>query len=139
ASREEDWGAMGGRDRGAREQAVVVAGLVVALRTITSQRGGRIAFVTLDDRSARLEVRLFDDDFQRYRDLLAKDRVLVVEGTVSVDEFSGGYRMSAKRVLDINQAREAFAKRLVIQVDKEASGNGFVPKLADLLIPFREG
>ncbi len=138
-SREEDWGAMSGRDRAAREQAVVVAGLVVALRTITSQRGGRIAFVTLDDRSARVEVRLFDDDFQRYRDLLAKDRVLIVEGTVSVDEFSGGYRMSAKRVLDINQAREAFAKRLVIQVDKEAGGTSFVPKLADLLTPFREG
>ncbi len=136
--RVEESGAMGGRGA-ARELTVIVAGLIVGLRTINSQRGGRIAFVTLDDRTARLEVRLFDEDYQRHRDLLVKDRVLVVEGGLSADEFSGGFRMTAKRVLDISQARQAFAKRLVIQVTKERAVNGFVPRLADLLMPFREG
>jgi DNA polymerase III subunit alpha len=134
----QEWG--GSRERRAREQQpVVVAGLVVAVRTMNTQRGGRMAFVTLDDRTARLEVRLFDEDFQRHRHLLAKDRVLVVEGTVSFDEYSGGLRMSARRILDVDQARETYAKRLLIQLAQRQATNGFVPALAELLEAFREG
>jgi DNA polymerase III subunit alpha len=125
--------------RGQREQAVTVAGLIVGVRSMNTQRGGRMAFVTLDDRTARLEVRLFDEDYQRSRALLAKDRVLVVDGGLSFDEFSGGYRMSARRLMDIDQARETFAKRLVIRVEQRQAGNGLIPALAEALSSHRDG
>ena len=122
-----------------QDQAVVVAGLVVALRTMNSRRGERIAFVALDDKSGRIELAVFSDAFQRYRDLLVKDRLLVVEGTVSVDEYSGGFKMSAENIYDIDRAREAFAKRLEIDVEHKHSANGFIGSLAEVLQPFRKG
>ncbi|KAF0192599.1 MAG: DNA polymerase III subunit alpha [Gammaproteobacteria bacterium] len=122
-----------------RDQTVVIAGLVVALRAMNSRRGERIAFVTLDDRSGRIEIGVFAECYRTYRDLLAKDRLLVVEGSVSVDEYSGGFRMSAERIMDIDQARAVFAKGVQVNVDDSLAGNGFVQSLARTLQPFREG
>jgi DNA-directed DNA polymerase III (polc) len=124
--------------RDANEPTVIIAGLVVALRT-RNTRSGRMAFATLDDRSGRIDVIAFNDVYRHYRKLLAKDRLLVVEGTVSADEVSGGYRMNAERILDIDQARELYARRLIIGVDQAHAQDGFVERLADLLATFRNG
>ncbi|WP_297528988.1 DNA polymerase III subunit alpha [Thiohalobacter sp.] len=120
------------------ERQVTAAGLVVALR-VRNTRRGRMAFLTLDDRSARLEVRVFSDVFEHCRNLLAKDRVLVVRGGLGLDDYSGGYQLTAEEILDITHAREAFARRLVISVDSGRAGNGFVRHLEETLKPFREG
>ncbi|NOX75996.1 MAG: DNA polymerase III subunit alpha [Gammaproteobacteria bacterium] len=122
-----------------KNQTITVAGLVVAMRTMNTKRGERIAFITLDDRTGRLELAVFSEAYNHYRDLLAKDRLLVVEGEVSIDEYSGDMKMSANRIYDIDHAREAFAKRLVLSVDQRNAANGFINELAQVLTPFREG
>lgn len=123
----------------ANDQTVVVAGLIVAMRSMNTRRGDRMAFITIDDRSARIELAVFSDVYQRYRDLLAKDRLIVVEGEVSVDEYSGGYKMSARAIYDISQAREHFARKLVVLVDDKRAANGFINDLQSTLAPFCEG
>ena len=121
------------------ERSVVVAGLVVDLRTRSTQSGARMAFVTLDDRTARMEIRVFTRVFEQYRALLANDRLLVVQGSLAYDDYSGGMRMTAERVYDVDLARETFARRLVVDVEARQAGNGFVRSLADALSPFCEG
>jgi DNA polymerase-3 subunit alpha len=123
----------------AADQAVVVAGLVVAIRTMNSRRGERIAFMTLDDRSGRIEIAVFSEAYQKYRDLLAKDRLLVVEGGVSVDDYSGGYRMSADKIYDIDRARGVYAKGVEIDVQASRAADDFSAMLARILEPFRAG
>ena len=122
-----------------RDQSVVVAGLIVAMRTMNTRRGDRMAFITIDDRSGRIELAVFSDVYQGARDILARDRLIVVRGEVSVDDYSGGYRMSAREIYDISEAREAFARRLVLAVDARQAGNGFIGHLREVLSPFREG
>jgi DNA polymerase-3 subunit alpha len=56
-----------------------------------------------------------------------------------VDEYSGGNQVTALAVYDINQARAQFARRLVVGVEAQQAGNGFVNSLADVLRPFRDG
>jgi len=121
------------------DSTVVVAGLVVAQRTMQTRRGDRMAFVTLDDRTGRLELAVFSDLYSQSRDLLAKDTLLVVEGQVSVDEYTGGFKMSAEKLYNIDQARAAFSKRLVIEVSAEEAGNGFVEELKEILSPVMQG
>jgi len=122
-----------------QEKTVVLAGLVVEFRTRNTQSGSRMAFITLDDRSARMEIRVFSKVFEQYRSLLANDKVLVVQGTLAFDDFSGSMRLNADRIFEIDQAREAYAKRLVVDVAGTRAGNGFVKSLANVLIPFCEG
>ncbi len=128
-----------GGSNGREKRKVVVAGLVVAIRTKNANRGGRMAFVTLDDQSARLEIRVFPEVYEQYHRQLAPDRVLVVEGELAFDDFSGGFRLNTDKVMDMDQAREARARRLLIRVDSRQAGNGFVPELIRALDPFREG
>ena len=100
-------------------KSVTVAGLVLEIR----KRGNRTSFI-LDDRSARIEVTLFEDVFQQYRALVARDAILVVEGNLRFDDFADDWRVSAKRIIDVAQAREQYARRLVLRWPARANGDG---------------
>jgi len=119
--------------------SIVVAGLVVALRTMQTRRGDRMAFVTLDDKTGRIEIAVFSDLFQQHRDLLVKDTLLVIRGQVSVDDYTGGFKMRADEIYDIDRAQSAFAARLVINVDAEQMANGFIKELQQILKPASSG
>ncbi len=121
------------------DRSVVVAGLVVGMRTMQTRRGDRMAFITLDDRTGQVELAVFSDLYERHRELLGKDNLLIVEGRVSVDEYTGGFRMSAEKIYDIDQAREAMASRLEIDVDLQLAGNGFARELQQILEPATPG
>jgi DNA polymerase-3 subunit alpha len=118
--------------------SVVLAGLVVDIRTINSRRG-RMAIVALDDRTARVEVVVYSDLYSQKRDVLVPDRVLVAEGELAVDERTGGPSLLATQVYDLDQARAAFAKRVLIRLDADQGGQGVVNGLATVLRPFQEG
>jgi len=122
-----------------QDRKVVVAGLVVATRTMRTRRGDRMMFLTLDDRSGRLELAVFSELYARYRDLLVKDNLLVVSGAVSVDEYTGGFKMSAEEIYNISQARAALASKLVVDIDAELAQNGFVEELKKILEPASRG
>jgi DNA polymerase-3 subunit alpha len=96
-----------------------LAGMVVASRTMKTKRGKTIAFLTLDDRRARIEVALFGDSFEKYRDIIHNDRLLIVKGEVSEDDYSGGLKVSAKEVLTMPQARTVFSQGLQLMVHRE--------------------
>ena len=134
----EDTPPAAGPPRG-KEKNVVLAGLVVELRTRNTQSGGRMAFVTLDDRTARMEIRVFSRVFDQYRALLANDKVLVVQGTLAFDDFSGSMRLNANKIYEIDQAREIYARRVVVNVGAQKAGNGFVKSLAAVLGPYCDG
>ncbi len=119
------------------EQGIVIAGLIKTMRTMNSRRGDRIAFVTIDDNTGRLDVGVFSEAYGQYRDSLKKGNIIVVEGVVSIDEFTGGYKMSADRIWSIEQARESFAK--AIRVDVQKKDSDFATKLAETLSPYRQG
>ncbi len=58
----------------------------------------------------RMEVMLFSDALDRYAELLEKDKIVVVSGQVSFDDFNGGLKMSAREVMDLGSAREKYAR-----------------------------
>ncbi len=87
-----------------------VAGLVLDIR----RRTNRVTLI-LDDGTGRLEVSLFDEIYQQYRDVIRKDAVLVLEGSLRYDEFIEDWRLQARTVMEIDRARERFASRLWIR------------------------
>ncbi|HEY7638325.1 MAG TPA: DNA polymerase III subunit alpha, partial [Steroidobacteraceae bacterium] len=116
-----------------RGKPATVAGMVFDL----GKRGGRVIF-TMDDRSGRIEASMFEDVWQQYRTLIAKSAILVVEGSLRFDEYIEGWRLTAKRVFDIDHAREQYARRLVLRWPEKADRN-FIKSLQQTLQPFRGG
>jgi DNA polymerase-3 subunit alpha len=112
-----------------------IAGLVVASRTMKTKRGKTIAFLTLDDRRARVDVALFGESYEKYRDLLQNDRLLIVEGEVSEDDYSGGLKVSVQQILTMPQARTIFSKGLRLSIAPDfAQGKG-LQQLLGILTP----
>jgi DNA polymerase-3 subunit alpha len=71
--------------------------------------------------------------FNTQRDLLKKDNLLVVKGQVSVDEYTGGFKMAAETIYDIDQARNLFAEKILIQLNEHNIGNNTLERVADVL------
>jgi DNA polymerase-3 subunit alpha len=88
---------------------VTLAGLIVEIR----RRGPRVSFM-LDDRSGRMEATMFEEVYQRNRDLIVKDALVQVEGALRFDEFSDAWRISVKQIQKLEAVRERLARRLII-------------------------
>ncbi|MBK9951631.1 MAG: DNA polymerase III subunit alpha [Candidatus Competibacteraceae bacterium] len=126
----------GGSRRNGNRQ-VLIAGLVVSVRTRNANRGGRIAFVVLDDASGRLEIRVFPEAYERYRALIVEDAILVVQGALGWDEFNQTTRLNVEGVLSLESARAEYARRLVLKIDGERLESETLRQLAQLLTEYR--
>ena len=118
----------------APKRIVSVAGLVVDLR----RRGNRLTLI-LDDRTGRLEVTVFDDVYQQFRNILAKDAILVIEGGLRYDDFIDDWRVTAREIMEIEKAREQHASRIVINWSGESNGREFILALQQVLKPHTRG
>ncbi|MGL4735529.1 MAG: DNA polymerase III subunit alpha, partial [Enterovibrio sp.] len=127
-----------------RDSVATVAGLVLAVRTMTTKRGSKIGFVTLDDRSGRIEVMLFAEALENYIDLVEKDKILIVCGPVSTDDFNGGLKMLAREVFTLPQMRAKHARALAVSISQEIierhqGCERFFAKLSEILQPHSRG
>ncbi len=125
-------------------RAYRLAGLIVGMRARKTQRGSKIVTATLDDRTGRIEMVIYEEVSQKYGHLLNRDKLVIVEGAVSYDDFSAGYRITANAVYDITQAREQFSRCLEIRFDKRRSNGSWsdeamTARLSEVLQTSREG
>jgi DNA polymerase-3 subunit alpha len=127
----------GGTLRRGGDRSVLIAGLVVSLRTRNANRGGRIAFVTLDDGSGRIEVRIFPEVYERHRQSIVEDTILLAQGTLGWDEFNQTTRLNVERVLDLDGARVEYARGLVLRLDAGRCGANSLRQLANILSEHR--
>ena len=116
---------------------VWLAGIVISARTQMTRRG-RMMVVTLDDGTAQVEVSVFNELFERSRDKLKEDALLVVlAGKVQNDEFSGGLRVSADELLDLEGLRGRYAARLRIAMNGKTDEMRDAQRLQQMLAPYR--
>ena len=111
-----------------------VAGLVLEIR----RRPNRVTLI-LDDRTARIEVTLFEETFQQHRDIIVKDAILLIEGSLRFDDFIEGWRLQAKSLMDIDRARERFARRLWLRWPAALDGPQGMNRFEELLKPHLRG
>ncbi len=119
-----------------QEKELVLAGIVSGVRILQTRRG-KMAVVTLDDGSAQIEMTVFNDLYEPNRTWLRDDQLVVARGRASLDDYSGGMRITADMLLDFASARASFAKRL--DIDCSIDDKLRVAQLAELLGPYRGG
>lgn len=122
-----------------RDKPATVAGLVLNSRVMMTKRGTRMGIMTLDDRSGRLDVTLFSEALERFEHLLQKDRILVVTGQISFDDYAGGLKMLARDVMDIEDARTRFVRGLRVNITESEKAEQVIQNLAAILTPFKAG
>ena len=122
-----------------RGKEVVLAGLLINIRPILTKSGRRMAVLTLEDRSARIEVTLFSKVFDTVAAGLATDAVFVVNGTVEDDDYTGGVRVLAESIESLDQIRARRVKRLLIKVQDQQQADHLLQHLPECITPFKGG
>ena len=108
----------------------LLAGIVSDLRFVNGQRG-RVAIFKLDDGSEFIEAVANDDLIEANKALLVEDELLIVQGKVQPDRFSGGLRLNITQVWDLASARARFGRYLSLAV--HGGGVADIRPLADLV------
>ncbi len=119
-----------------QEKELVLAGIISGIRILQTRRG-RMAVLVLDDGSAQIEMTVFNDLFEPNRHWLREDQLVVARGRASMDDYSGGMRISADALHDFASARATFAKRL--DIDCSMDDRLRVSRLVELLQPYCGG
>ena len=114
-----------------QEQPKLLAGIVAGVRIRMTQRG-KMAIVTIDDAVSRVDVVVGSELLNQYANLIKEDALLIIEGRVSNDDFSGGIRVNARKLYDLAAARSAHASMLKIS----CNGQSDAAKLTTILKPY---
>ena len=97
-----------------------VAGMIMKMR----RRGDTGAAVRIEDWSGAIEVNFFREAMQQYAPLLQPDAILVIEGGLALDDFSGELAIRARRAWTLDEACEAGTR--VLRVGVNGIDAGFV-------------
>jgi DNA polymerase-3 subunit alpha len=117
-----------------QHEPVMIAGVIYGV-VVRNGRRGRMAIMTLDDGSARVEVVAFGELFHEKRAIIQEDQVVVVKGKVFPDEFAGGLRITADNVMELAEVRAAHARLLRLCINGQADS----AKLKSLLNQYYGG
>jgi DNA polymerase-3 subunit alpha len=110
----------------------MLGGVISGLRTQMTQRG-KILIVTLDDKTAVVEVTVYSEILEQHKNIFKEDEFLAVVGKVSEDRFNGGLRITAEKVFDMALARIHYGHRLSMLLPAPVPS----AKLAEVLQPHR--
>ena len=123
-----------------------IAGVVMGVRA-QNTASGRMGVITLADDTDSNEVIFFGEAFDKFRQKIKEDELLVLEvqlrarggGRNASGEYEGGgdARASIRAVnaLDLTEARNRFARGVRLTCNGASSGG----RLRDLLAPYRSG
>ena len=104
----------------------LLAGVVTDARTVNGQRG-RVVIFQLDDGTEAIESVVNEEVLEANRELLQEDRLVIVQGKVQNDRFTGGLRLNVAQVWDLPAARARFGRWLAVDI------NGNTPPVVDVL------
>ena len=119
------------------KDSLSISGMIVAMRILKNKRGDNFAFLTLDDKSGRIEISVWAEKFNAYRDILVKDALLVIKGVISEDDFTGGLKMVAESIQSIYQAR--CSKLLCLELLVSEGSTDWVDKFRSTINGYRNG
>lgn len=121
-----------------KKHHVVICGLLISNRIMTTKKGKKMAILTLDDRSGRQEIPLFSEMFERYKELLTIDTILVLAGELSIDRYSDRSRINIEAIYDMDGARNRYAKRIELNFNYEMIDVDFKDSFAHLIQAYTE-
>ncbi|GIP56983.1 DNA polymerase III subunit alpha [Paenibacillus sp. FSL W8-0186] len=107
---------------------IIVAGMVVSVKAITTKQGKAMAFMELEDQVERCEVVLFPEVWRRSGELVAKGALLALRATVQQQDE--GFKLLADELAPLSAASLAQLRRSRGGAPRGAGGANAQPQPA---------
>ena len=118
---------------------VLIAGFVQKLKIVNTKSGNRLAIISLEDMTANIDVTMYAENFTLARDCLVVGELVIVEGEVSIDTFSDGYRIRATKAMSFDEARSIYARGIVLKLMIDQVNDKSLQSLYEVLNSYRDG
>lgn len=102
-----------------KAKKVWICGLVVGTKRIITKRGKKLIILNVEDVAAKCDIVVFSEISDSLKFVIQTGQILVVEGEISHDDFSGGVRMNACQLHTIAEARTRFSRCLSLTLRAE--------------------
>lgn len=109
----------------------IICGLVNSIRRLVTKTGKKLAIINLEDATSKLDIVVFSEIFDAQQAYIVVGQMLVVEGEIARDDFSGGIKMTASYLYPIGDARARFAKNITLFLTED--NPALIPSLQTLL------
>jgi len=73
-----------------------------------------MAFITLDDAVERQDILIFADLYQTHKEILKKDQLIIIEGEVTRDNFTGGFKIKCNKIINFYETLKKMINNLTI-------------------------
>lgn len=91
----------------------------------------KLTIIGLEDSTNKLDIVVFSEVYEAQQTHAQVGEMLIVEGEIAPDEYSGGIKMTASQLYSVDEARTRFAKCITIDLSKKEEG--FIPALQSIL------
>jgi len=118
---------------------ITIAGVIVQSR---SQRVGNDRFInilTVDDATDFIEVIIYPDIYEKYKDMIKENEILFISGLLSLDDYNGSLSIKATSVVDIDFARQNYSKQVELMITSDNTTDIMLDKLLKVLEPHKNG
>ncbi|MPW44920.1 DNA polymerase III subunit alpha [Acinetobacter guerrae] len=114
-----------------RGQTTVFAGLVVDVANFPNR-----IMITLDDGTSRIEVSCNHERFQRFKDIVQVEQVVVIEGEIYEREGFDRPMARLSKAFSLNEIRQKRANHIRIQPTKDLMTPALAHDLQQIILPF---
>ncbi len=115
-------------------QAIRFGGLVSSFKGHTSKKGERMAFITMEDMSAEVEVIVFPSIYSGCEALLLSDQPLIVLGTVQHGER--GVKIIAQEIYPVEEAMQRYTESATLCLKAEATSRRHMQQVKEVLYQY---
>jgi DNA polymerase-3 subunit alpha len=110
---------------------VTIGGIITSVKRTLDKRGNTMAFVTVEDYSGSVELILFSDCYEKGKDHVVNEKLVLVTGRVATREGEAP-KIIGLELLPMEKLTERFSCQLVIKVDKQCSDKKIEKALASI-------
>ncbi len=122
---------------------VVLAGMINNIKRKTTKNGSPMAFITLEDLEGTVEIILFPKVYEKCKEIIEKDEIIIIEGYLDVAEgkikviaekitFLEEYIKNKKLTSKAREKNQNFAEELHLEINTEENEPNFLKKLKKL-------
>ena len=101
------------------DREVIMGGMVIAKRIMTTKRNEIMAFITLEDLYGAIEVVVFPQTLKKFNILLNDDSIILIKGAISIDDDEA--KLIARDIKDINEEYRFKSEKISFDVRSNSS------------------
>ncbi|MEW5908824.1 MAG: DNA polymerase III subunit alpha [Thermodesulfobacteriota bacterium] len=112
-------------------EAVRVGGLISTLKTVTTKKGGPMAFVMMEDLHGSMEVVLFPTPYAGAAEIVTQESPVIVEGRIQKDETA--IKIIGEKVILLEKAEEMLTCAIHLHLEMDRTDEPLLMRVREVL------